>query len=265
MAAKLGFGLGLVRNVEQVIDILYNRARYRLFGKVRANVDLRFKISPTLNPPDKRADLTLKNIFDDAAETEGGTPNEKLYRALAANTEHFLDAHCQLAKARVVNAVQSCLHDKNYGASTEDLNEILKEQLVEVLDKAKSDIQNVVENETNKVKNMSTLDAISQMDAVLGVDDPTVYFGGPVDQHTCPECLRMFYLADGITPRVWKASELSSGYFHRHDQVPSISGCHPNCRHSLCSTLIGYGFVGGHLTFIEPGYDVWKEQRGIKF
>jgi hypothetical protein len=33
------------------------------------------------------------------------------------------------------------------------------------------------------------------------------------------------------------------------------------CRHALCSVMLGYGFKGGQLTFIEPGYDIWEEQR----
>ena len=257
MALRNVLTLGFIKNLEKVLDVLYDRAKYRLFGQVKPNTNLRFKISDYLNPPDRRSDLTLKNVFDAAAESEGFEPNRRLYASLAANTEHYMDAHCQLAKARVVNAVQSCVHSN----SGDGLQAAVKKEVEAALEKARSGVKEVVESEFNRGKNMSTLDAISQMNAVLGVDDPTVYFGGPLDEHTCEECLRMCFLADRITPRVWKASELNAGYYHRGDAAPSISGFHPNCRHTLCSVVLGFGFSGGQMVYIEPGYDVWEHQR----
>ena len=37
-------------------------------------------------------------------------------------------------------------------------------------------------------------------------------------------------LPDGITPRVWKMSEMGSGYHKKGDSSPKIGGLHPRCR-----------------------------------
>jgi hypothetical protein len=247
--------------ISQIVGNIFARAKKRFLGKELGPKDIRF-VSVT-KPVEHRLDLSLRGIFEAAAKSEGMTPNEKLYESIEKGVENYFDAHEKLATARVVNAVQSHLHDLETGKVDKDPEKVLKNVLDTVLEKVTSDVKEVVNTEANRAKNYSTLDAITKITAGLGIDDPTVYFSGPVDSHICGECLRLYFLADKVTPRVWKMSELKNGYFKRSDTKPSVASCHPNCRHTLCSVLPGYGFVGGQLTFIEPGYDVWQDQHKL--
>jgi hypothetical protein len=245
--------------ISQIVGNIFARAKKRFLGKELGSKDIRF--TPITKPVEHRLDLSLRGIFESAAKAEGMAPNPKLYEVIEKGVEDYFDAHEKLATARVVNAVQSHLHDLEMGKEVKDPKKELRNVLDTVLEKVTSDVKTVVDTEGNRAKNYSTLDAITKITAGLGVNDPTVFFSGPNDKHTCNECLRLFFLKDGITPRVWKMSELKNGYFKRGDPAPSVAGCHCNCRHALGSVLPGYGFVGGRLTFISPGYDVWEDQN----
>jgi hypothetical protein len=247
--------------VRSVVGDIFNRAKRRLFGRDFTDDSKDIKFNVITRPIEHRSDLSMRGIFEAAARAEGMPPNEKLYQSLEKGVEDYLDAHQQLAEARVLNAVQAYMHDADHGKTAADPDKVLKNVLEETFGKVKEDVGKVVDTEATKVRNYSTLDAISKLNSAVGVDDPTVYFAGPSDGNTCKDCMRLFFLEDKLTPRVWKVSELKNGYFKRGDTCPCVGATHPHCRHSLCSVLLGYGFVGGALTYIEPGYDVYKEQR----
>ena len=249
------------RAVRQVVSALFQRARKRLFNKETGEKGIRFGSSVIQKPTDYRYDLSLRGLFESAAKAEGIQPNEQLYQSVEHGVDDYLKAHEELANAKVLNAVQSYLTDSEHGRVPKDPEKVLGEVLNDVFGKVTENVANVVDTESTKSRNISTLDAISKISAVNGVTDPTVFFAGPVDGNTCKDCLRMYFLEDEITPRVWKTSELKSGYWKRGGSCPCIGGLHPHCRHALCGVLIGYGFKGGKLSFIEPGYDVWEDQR----
>jgi hypothetical protein len=250
----------VIKAVSQVVSSIFNRARKRFLNEEFGPKGIR--ISATVDrPAEHRLDLSLKGIFDAAAKAEGMPPNKKLYESVESGVKDYLEAHEKLATARVLNAVQSYLHNADLGSSTADPDKELGQVLEETFGKVSSDVASVVDSESNKAKNISTLDAISKISLSLGIDDPTIYFAGPLDAHTCKECIRMFFLTDLVTPRVWKTSELKAGYFKRGDEYPCIAGGHNHCRHGLCSILPGYGFKSGILEYIEPGYDVYAEQH----
>lgn len=241
--------------ISKVVGDIFSRARKRFLG-----VDKGTGIRITTKPVEHREDLSLKGIFVAAAKAEGMPPNEKLYESISSGVGDYFDAHEKLAVARTINAVQSYMHDAETRKSGNPVKE-LEKVLTDTLDKVKKDVEKVVDTEGNRAKNYSTLDAISKISTVVGVSDPIIYFAGPVDGSTCQNCLKLFFLEDRITPRVWKTSELKNGYFKKGDVCPCVGALHPHCRHALCSVLPGYGFVVGKLTYIEPGFDVYKEQR----
>ena len=247
--------------ITQVVSALFSRARRRFLGHEFGANEIRFGVKMPERAGEHREDLSLKGIFDAAAKSEGMVPNRRLYESIERGVSDYLEAHEKLAVARVLNSVQSYLHNSDLGSGKADPQKALGPVLEEVLDKVTADVTKVIDTESNKAKNISTLDAISKINLMSGVTDPTVYFAGPVDGHTCENCLKIYFLEDQITPRVWKTSELKSGYWKKGDSNPCIGSLHPNCRHALCSVLLGYGFVGGKLAYIEPGYDVWAEQR----
>ena len=250
-----------IKSVSQAVSAIFARARKRFLNQNSDEKTIRFGVILPQRAVDHREDLSLKGIFDAAAKSEGMTPNAKLYESVERGVNDYLSAHEELAKAKVLNAIQSYLHDAESGNASSNPEKELGKVLEDTFEKVTSDVTKVIDTESNKAKNISTLDAVAKINLTLGVSDPVVFFAGPVDQHICKNCLKMYFLQDQITPRVWKSSELKAGYFKNGDSCPCIGALHPNCRHALCSVLLGYGFVSGKLTYIEPGFDVWKEQR----
>jgi hypothetical protein len=69
-------------------------------------------------------------------------------------------------------------------------------------------------------------------------------------------------MPDKVTPRLFKLSELSAGYYKRGDTVPSILGQHPHCRCTIFYVPKDYGFdKKGHITFIGSGHNELDKQR----
>jgi hypothetical protein len=250
-----------VKSVKQAVSAVFERARKRFLNKDVEERGIKFGVKLPQRAVEHREDLSLKGIFDDSARVEGMKPNEKLYGSVERGVEDYLKAHEELAQAKVLNALQSYLHDAESGKGSADPEKALGRVLEETFEKVTSDVAKVIDTESGKAKNVSTLDAISKINLTLGVDDPVVFFAGPVDEHICEKCLEFYFLEDQTTPRVWKTSELKAGYFKKGDTAPCIGPLHPHCRHALSSVLPGYGFKNGKLAYIEPGYDVWEEQR----
>jgi hypothetical protein len=247
--------------ISQAVGAIFHRARKRFLNQSVEGKQIKFGVKLPERPAEHRLDLSLKGIFDAAAHAEGMQPNPKLYESVERGVNDYLDAHEKLAIAKVLNNVQSYLHDADLGSSKADPEKVLGDVLKSTFEKVTSDVAKVIDTESNRAKNISTLEAISKISAINGISDPIVYFAGPVDGLTCKDCLKMYFLEDKITPRVWKTSELKAGYFKRGDDHPCIGALHPHCRHALCSVMLGYGFEGGRLRYIEPGYSVWDEQR----
>jgi len=240
-----------IKAISGVVQDLFVRAKYRLLGPSAPGI----RIGTT---GQHREDLSLKGVFDSAAKAEGMEPNEKLYGAIESMVGRYFDAHQELAAAKVINAVQTSLHEIENGA---DAGTTITKALEEAVDKVKYNVRQIAEAETGRAKNLSTLDALSKIALINNVEDPIIVYIGPNDGNTCKDCKRLFFMPDGITPRAWYMSEIGAGYIKHGDSSPS-AGCHAHCRHSGVSILPGYGYVGGKLTFIEPGYSLIDDQRG---
>jgi hypothetical protein len=138
------------------------------------------------------------------------------------------------------------------------LNEIIQEEL----GKAKSGLETIAMSEATKARNLGALMDITRKTALSGNADPIIGFVGPNDDKTCENCRRLFFMPDGVTPRLWFLSECNGGYFKRGDSKPSILGLHPRCRHTPFNVPPDWGFdKSGHLTFVGLGYNALEEQR----
>ena len=254
-----------VKAIDKAIEALFARMKARFLGKRYEPKKIRFAVTGFDKPVQYRPDLSMPNLFEEAARAEGFKPNVKLQASVTDTIEQYLDAHQELAKAKVKSEVQAALSEAE--AANEDINigRVLGEELKTVMGKVTKDVTSVVDNELNRGKNLSTLDAITKANVMVGIDDPTVVFIGPNDQYTCKDCKRLYFLEDGVTPRVWKMSELKGGYGKHGGVCPCTGGQHPRCRHGTSTMMPGFGFKdNGNITYIEPGYDCWKAQRGIK-
>lgn len=132
--------------------------------------------------------------------------------------------------------------------------------LDEELDKARSQLEAIVEAESTKLRNLGSMMDISRVASGLGDEDPTVFFVVVRDGSTCKECLRL-HLKDGV-PRLWKFSELKQGYHKRNEDFPSAFGLHPHCRCTLTYLSRGFGFdKAGKMRYIEEDHDAYSTQN----
>lgn len=252
---KPRLGPAAVRLIEAAVGKLFQKIREHTFGdKYPTGKRLYVAYKP---------ELTLKGIFDAGANEEGVKPSEDLLKTLLKISGSYLDAAEAKAKAKTVQAVQSFLIDAgNKGVET-NLETVLGGKLYEVLGEAQRDVKRIMETESTVVRNTSIMDGIVRSNAAAGIEDPTVFFVTVRDQHRCDECTRLHVQPDGVTPRVWKLSELGSGYHKRGEPTPKVGGLHPHCRCVLTTLLPGYGFnAAGKVQYKTPGYDEFKAQRG---
>lgn len=256
MAPPIVLGPAAHRRIEQAVADLFARMRFRLLGRVGAKA-----IVFSARPGQHRDDLSLPGLFDSASRAEGMRPNEELREALMRVADRYLTAHEALAKARVVHSVQSFLSDAQRAGETPDVRKVLGGELARVMGSVVGDVRRIVDTESTRARNAGTLDAITKINALAGVEDPVVYFAVVNDDHLCEECRRLHLMPDGHTPRYWRMSEVGAGYHKRGDAGPKVGGLHPHCRCSLVTLMPGYGHQGGRLTYVGPEYDGYAEQH----
>lgn len=252
---KPRLGPASVRLIQKAVEDLFERIRSQTMGD--------------LHPTGKRLymaykpDLTLKGIFNAAASEEGAQPSEDVLKTLLKISNAYLDAVKEKTKARAVQSVQAFLQQAgNQGVKT-DLETVLGGHLYEILGDAQRDIRRIMETESTVIRNTSIMDGIVRANAAAGIDDPTVFFVTVRDQSRCEECTRLHVQPDGVTPRVWRLSEIGSGYHKKGDAEPKIGGLHPHCRCVLTTLMPGYGFDGsGRVQYKSPGHDEYRIQRG---
>jgi len=253
---KPRLGPAAVKLIEKSVEVLFEKIRNHVMGdKHPTSKRLYIAYKP---------ELTLKGIFDLAAAEEGVRPDQDVLKTLLKISNSYIDATKERAKAKVVQSVQSFLQDAgNKGVDT-NIETVLGGKLYEVMGEATRDLKRIFETESTVVRNTSIMDGIVRTNAAAGVDDPTVFFVTVRDGVRCGECTRLHMLGDKVTPRVWKLSELGSGYHKKGDPTPKVGGLHPHCRCVLTTLMPGYGFDGGgRVQYKSPNYDEYKVQRGL--
>ncbi len=238
--------------VDDILDLLFERLKQRLTGFPSAGKRLIISVD---------RDTTLPHLYADAVEKEGGTPDHDILDRLVDITGNYLDQYREASKAQVKHRVQEILASKTGATAKEALSDGLKEAFDSITEK----VRTVIEQETHQAQSIGIRDGIGQMNAGFGISDPYVFFISSKDQYVCKECVDLHLLPDGITPRVWLASEVSSGYHDRGDPNPSWIGLHPNCRCRPATLLPGWGFnEAGRVSYKGEGWDELKHQRGLE-
>jgi len=109
---------------------------------------------------------------------------------------------------------------------------------------------------------MGHLMDITRVAESLNDNDPTVFFIMTKDARTCKECIRLHLMDDGVTPRLWKFSQLKQGYHKRGENNPSAFGLHPHCRCTIAYYSKGTGFdKDGKDIYVGPGHDEYLKQN----
>jgi hypothetical protein len=235
--------------IEAAVDALFERAKARLLGPdphkrtALGGKKLVFSLVP---------DHTLPALFTAATRSEGvRTTNHDLLSGLLKIAGSYLDAHKEKAKAQTVQAVQAFIQDAHRAGVQTDAKTVLGGQLADLWGKVNADVKKVVETETTVARNMGIDDAIQRISAMNGVEDPSVFFVVVRDGKRCSECTRLHLMPDGITPRVWKRSQVSAGYHKKGDDHPKLGGLHPHCRCVMSVLTPGFGFD-------DKGKVTWK-------
>lgn len=245
--------------IESAVDTLFERAKARLLGPSTKQKNLRGKHLIFSFVPE----LTLGALFT-AASTEEGvrTPNSELLNGLLSITESYLDAQKAKTKAQVKQAVQSFLQNAASSDEPVDVSKELGKQFAEMWSTVSADVRKIVETEATIARNVGADDGIQRICAMQNIDDPTVFFVVVRDKSLCPECKRLHLMPDGVTPRLWKRSEVGAGYHKKGAENPKVGGLHPHCRCSLSVLMPGFGFdKAGKVIWVGRSYNGLEEQR----
>lgn len=124
----------------------------------------------------------------------------------------------------------------------------------------------IVNTELGRASQFGAMDAILHNNKGTAPSEILVYKVGPHDGATCKHCMKFWFTDDGVTPKVYKMSELIANGTNIGKKVadwkPTIDNTHPNERHKLVELQSGFGFVGGRMTFRGKDHDEYKHQRG---
>lgn len=246
-----------VAAIEAAVEKIFARAKARFSGRVPPNTGKGIVLSVDPN-------FSISSLFKLAAKTEGTQPNEDLLHSIVKIGMAYLDASKEKAKAKMIHDVQTFITDAHNKGIDTDVETVLGGQISDLWGEVTTDIKRIVETETTVARNSSLMDAITKINLSAGINDPTVYFIVVRDNTLCSECKRLHLQSDGVTPKVWKMSEVGAGYHKKGQANPKVGGLHPHCRCILVTLLPGYSFNGsGMVEYKEPGWDEYAHQRGL--
>lgn len=249
---------GAVNIIHRAVDTVFDRLKGRVLGPEFAPSRLDKEIYIGHHP-----ELSVPGIYRRAAYEEGTKPNETVLNSLSRIAEGYIDGERERTKARVTAAVDTWLRDAAQKRIKTDLPTVLQGQLSQIWGDMTSAVTKIVNSQSTSARNMGTLEGISKVNTASGIADPTVFFIIVRDGEACHECTHLHLLANKITPRVWKLSEVASGYHERGEEFPSVLGLHPDCRCTISTLMPGFGFnAAGMVKYIGPDYDEYRVQRG---
>jgi len=207
--------------------------------------------------------LSLPGIFTQAVSEEGGTVDVDLLQNIAGVVKDLVNKQREDAKATTKRRIHMLLEDVRMGRiQPENFRNHVEGELLDLWGRITSNVERVVNTETQHAQTMGIKDGIEQINLVRGISDPVVVFVPKQDAALCDECRRVHLI--GTTPRCWYHSEVGTDYHQRGEDRPSWHLMHPHCRCALATVIPGYGFdAAGRVTFIKDGWNELKYQRAV--
>ena len=125
----------------------------------------------------------------------------------------------------------------------------------------------IINTELNRASNWGAMDAILHNNSELAPEQITVFKQGNKPGHgACKYCAKFWYMDDGMTPKVYKMSELIANGSNigkkAADWLPTVDSTHPNETHILSELKPGFGFRNGSLEWVDENHDEHNHQRG---
>jgi hypothetical protein len=146
--------------------------------------------------------------------------------------------------------------------SGQTIMKVLGEALDDQNDKITAAAEKIVNHELNRAQNFGALDGIIGANKSIGISDPTVFKILVDDERLCSVCRKIWLSEDGVTPKVYKLSELKAQPDGPKDLTPCISPQHINCRCILTTLMPGFTFdETGNVKYIGNNHDEWEKQR----
>lgn len=248
-------GAGAIRNIHRGVDSVFDRLKVRMLGPQSVPKQIYVAYTPA---------YSLPGIFQQAAREEGGVANLTHLNQILKVAGSYIDSVREKTKAKAVHEVQTFLADAQAQGVETNLETVLGGKLTEVWSETASAVRKIIDAEATHTRNVGVLDGIVRINASVGVEDPWVYFVVVRDASLCDECRRLHLLEDGITPRVWRLSEVGHGYHHKGESNPKMGGLHPHCRCSMVTLMPGYGFdEKGRIAYIARDHSEHKRQQAL--
>lgn len=208
--------------IEIAISKMFDSLAYKLLGnipKLREKSPF-FSSSPA---------MSLAHIFIQALS--GKEPNHferDVLRSILNSSFGYIEGLKNKTSSNVVESVDALVKEakvRGERVSSAQVAEVISAEMT----KARGHMKLIAEAETTKTRNMGHTMEIAGSAKEQGIDDPSVFFIIVRDGQTCNECVRLHMMPDGVTPKIYKMSELSMGYHKRGDNSPSACGEHPHC------------------------------------
>lgn len=240
----------LIKIIEQKVSSMFDSVKFKLLGPRGSDKSLYITTFDI--------DKSLPKIYEEAIRQEGGIPNIQTLNKLTDSTKNYIDS----LKLKTINSMTSEI-EKHVSTPTFSQKE-LEDNLVEHWKQVTSNLEKIINTETQVAKNIGFLEGIIRNNSKMGIDDPVIAFiCVPRDEYgPCGECTRLHLMEDQITPRLWKLSELSRGYHKKGNSHPSLLGCHPNDRCVMTTILPNFGFnEKGKTSYIKKGFNALENQR----
>jgi hypothetical protein len=251
-----GISLSGKKEIHRIVEETFDRLAMQLIGEIP-----RLKNKKILLLSSK-PNFNLAHLFIQSMANKTPNPVERdALKGMLESSLGWIDSLKNKTRSSITEKLDSYIKESK--AQNRDISEDQIEQLIEQeMSSARNSFNNIVEAESSKIKGASQILEISHVASDIGDSDPNVAFLVIRDSVTCKECIRLHLMPDGITPRVWRLSELSHGYHKRGENKPSIAGLHPNCRCTLIYISKGFGYdKQGKLKFVDLNHDEYLAQR----
>jgi hypothetical protein len=252
----IGITGGSKDRIGNIVEDMFDRLALKLLGNLP-----RFKNSKKIIFS-TQPNLGLPHLFVQAMQNKALNAIEQdVLKGLLTSADGYIEALKSRTKSNLTERLDGLVREASINKDKVS-SDVIRDAIKEELDKARSHMKAIAESEATKLRNFGTLMDIGRVSASLGDNDPTVFFVVVKDGVTCKECIRLHLLPDGITPRLWKFSELKQGYHKRGEDYPSAFGLHPHCRCTLTYLSRGFGFdEAGKVSYIGENYNAHLEQQ----
>ncbi len=190
-------------------------------------------------------DYSIKHIHDSA-----GSYIDKFMDKTAMELGNIVQQQMHTQRNQSISALRGEL-EAGTGKKT---NSQIAHELRKKTGDLYKDWRRVVTTELAEATNLGAFDAICENNREKSPDDVYVYKSGPHDGKTCDHCMRFWFTKDGVTPKVYRLSDLVANGSNVGKKVadwkPTVSVTHPNERHYLLEIPNGWGFSSeGGITY----------------